>query len=326
MHYMKRSFFAALLACAIGALAPGGVLAPVKIDAADFHDETFREQMKEEAARNTAKSDPNATEDIVEDAGGKAEATAKADPNATEDIVEDAGAKPEAQAKAGYVLRGEKVYRVDGGMERLLEDVEPLGVSTEAGLWAWIKIDPETEGMEGSESGVQFFQGEDAKPSGFLPVEDMEVCAVHFSSLGDKLLIFTGTGTKQDVDFYLVDAANGSFVKKKSFASMGPAAWVDAHRFFFSAIDESRGFVGGHEGIWWASPSLYDTAEDEVIVIRKATATRNSAIIDCDPEAGTLTIMEMSVEDEKDWPDEDKVEFQELTLPIPAAGRSTLTR
>ena len=245
---------------------------------------------------------------------------AKADPDATEDIDEDAGGKPGAQAKTGYVLRDGKVYRVDGGKERLLENVEPQGISTEAGLWAWIMIDPETDGMEGSESGVQFFLGEDASPAGFLPVEDVEICAVHFSSLGDKLLIVAGAGSKQDVGFYLVDAANGGFVKKKSFASMGPAAWVDAHRFFFSAIDESKGFVGGHEGIWWASPSLYDTAEDEAIVIRKATATRNSAIIDYDPEAGTLTIMEMSVEDEKDWPDEDKVEFQELTLSIPAAG------
>ena len=248
------------------------------------------------------------------------EAKAKADPNATEDIIEDAGGKPKAQAKTGYVLRGGKAYRVDGGKEKLLANVEPHGVRTEAGLWAWIMIDPETDGMESSESGVQFFLGEDAKPAGFLPVEDVEVCAVRFSSLGDKLLTVVGTGARQDVGLYLVDAANGGFVKKRSFASMGPVAWVDVHRFFFSAIDESKGFVGGHEGIWWASPSLYDTAEDEAIVIRKATATRNSAIIDYDPEAGTLTIMEMSVEDEKDWPDEDKVEFQELTLSIPAAG------
>ena len=231
-----------------------------------------------------------------------------------------AGGKPKAQAKTGYALRGGKAYRVDGGKERLLANVEPHGVRTEAGLWAWIMIDPETDGMEGSESGVQFFLGEDAKPAGFLPVEDVEVCTVRFSSLGDKLLTIVGTVSRQDVGLYLVDAANGGFVKKMSFASMGPVAWVDAHRFFFSAIDESKGFVGGHEGIWWASPSLYDTAEDEAIVIRKATATRNSAIIDYDPEAGTLTIMEMSVEDEKDWPDEDKVEFQELTLSIPAAG------
>ena len=156
------------------------------------------------------------------------EAKAKADPNATEDIIEDAGGKPKAQAKTGYVLRGGKAYRVDGGKERLLANVEPHGVRTEAGLWAWIMIDPETDGMEGSESGVQFFLGEDAKPAGFLPVEDVEVCAVRFSSLGDKLLTVVGTGARQDVGLYLVDAANGGFVKKRSFASMGPVACTAA--------------------------------------------------------------------------------------------------
>ena len=50
MKNMKRRFFAALLACALGAFMPGGVWADVKIDARNFPDENFRQWVKENVA------------------------------------------------------------------------------------------------------------------------------------------------------------------------------------------------------------------------------------------------------------------------------------
>ena len=220
-----------------------------------------------------------------------------------------------------YVLKDGKVYRVDGGKETLLEDAEPERANTDKGLFSWILVDPDFEGMEGSEGGICFFLGEDEKPAGFLPIkEDAGASMLDFSPSGEKLLISHGIEAKQDLRYYVVDAAKKSFVKEKSFTSMGPFAWIDAHRFIFLAVDEGKGLRSGTEDTWWTSPSLYDSVEDHLTVIKEAEATKNYVIAASDFEEGTLVIIEYSVKDEKDWADEDKVEEKELTVPIPAAG------
>ena len=219
------------------------------------------------------------------------------------------------------VLKAGKVYRGDGGKEPLLEDAVPERAATDKGLFSWVLVDPDFEGMEGSEGGICFFLGEDEKPAGFLPIkEDAGACMLEFSPSGEKLLISHGVEAKQDLGLYLVDAAKKSFVRKKSFSSMGPSVWVDAHRFIFVAVDEGKGLRSGTEDTWWTSPSLYDSVEDQVIVIKEASSTKNYVIAASDFEEGALTLIEFSVKDEKDWADADKVEEKELTVPLPAAG------
>ena len=65
---------------------------------------------------------------------------------------------------------------------------------------------------------------------------------------------------------------------------------------------------------------LYDTVEDELIVIKEASATKNYLLAGFDHETGTLELHEVFVEDEKDWADGEKIEDREITVPIPAAG------
>lgn len=237
-------------------------------------------------------------------------------------------------AEGDYVLKGGKGYRVDKAKDRLIEMGENIRrpedegtfpciqrADTDAGLISCVLVDPEFEGMEGSEGGICFFLGEDEKPAGFLPIkEDAGASMLDFSPSGEKLLISHGIEAKQDLRYYVVDAAKKSFVKEKSFTSMGPFAWIDAHRFIFVAVDEGKGLRSGTEDTWWTSPSLYDSVEDHLTVIKEAEATKNYVIAASDFEEGTLVIIEYSVKDEKDWADEDKVEEKELTVPIPAAG------
>lgn len=222
-------------------------------------------------------------------------------------------------AEGDYLLKAAKVYRVDGGKERLLEDAEPQRQVTDAGLFSWILVDPEAEGMEGSESGIYLFLGED-RSAGFLPMKDAGSCMVELSPSGEKMLTSCGEEIKQDIGVYLVDAANKSFIKKKSLVGRIHPFWIDAHRFLFTAIDESKGLRGGAEDAWWYSAALYDTAEDELIVLKEATETRSYMVAGCDHDEGMAEISEASVKDEKDWANVDKIEYEDISVPIPAAG------
>ena len=230
-------------------------------------------------------------------------------------------------AEGDYILKDRQVYRVDGGKETLLEDEEAQWAGTDAGVWAMILVDPElSEEMKGSEAGIYFFRGEEAKPAGFLPMKNAGTCALEFSPSGEKVLISCGTDTKRDLGFYLIEDGC-RFVKKASFSSLGRFFWIDPHRFVFGNVDESKGprmkewTFRGNEG-WWCSVAMYDTLESELTVFEEATATstRNFVVTGCDDESGTLEIWEHFVKDEKDWEDEGKIEERDFRIPIPAAG------
>ena len=75
----------------------------------------------------------------------------------------------------------------------------------------------------------------------------------------------------------------------------------------------------GRFDLWWSSLALYDTGKEELTVLREASATRDYAIADYDGKSGALEIMESSVQDAKDWADEDKIEDKRFTLPLPGA-------
>ena len=239
-------------------------------------------------------------------------------------------------AEGDYVLKGGKGYRVDKAKDRLIEMGENIRrpedegtfpciqrADTDAGLISCVLVDPEFEGMEGSEGGIYFFLGE--KPAGFLPMKEAPICELHFSPSGEKLAIHHTDGEERwfAVDFYLVDAANKSFVKKASFFSERVIGfWTDPHRFAFTTIDKKKGFRPGSQNELWSSAALYDTVEEELIVLKEATATQNYVVVDCDLDAGTLKVIETSVKDEKDWDESSEGihELEALTIPIPAAG------
>lgn len=58
-------------------------------------------------------------------------------------------------AEGDYELKAGKVYRVDGGGERPLEDVEPQRADTDAGPWAWVLVDPGAGALTIWESSVK---------------------------------------------------------------------------------------------------------------------------------------------------------------------------
>ena len=232
-------------------------------------------------------------------------------------------------AEGDYILKDRQVYRVDGGKETLLEDEEAQWAGTDGtddGLWAWVLVDPDmTEEMQGSEGGIYFFRGADAKPAGFLPMKDSGSCVVELSPSGEKMLISRGGEAKRELGFYLVDTANKRFVKKAAFTSAGRFFWIDPHRFVFSSVDERKGpriknwEYRGNEG-WRCSVVLYDTIEGTRTVLKQATDTKNYIVTVCDEENGTLKIWEHFVKNVKDWNDEKKVKDRAFSIPIPAAG------
>lgn len=225
-------------------------------------------------------------------------------------------------AEGDYLLKVGKVYRVDGGRERPLEDTEPQRADTGAGPWAWVLVDPgESPEMEGSEGGVWFFRGKEERPAGFLPIEEEAgSCRLTFSPSGDKLLIAWGMEPIKHLSLYFIDKDKG-FVKKASFASQGPPFWVDPHRFAFTSVEPGKGARARDRfDLWWSSAKVYDSATGETAAVREASATRNYSVSGYDPEAGALTIWESSVKDEKDWGDDERTEEGEITVPVPAAG------
>ncbi len=229
-------------------------------------------------------------------------------------------------AVGDYILKGNQVYRVDGGKETLLEDEEPVWKGTDAGLLAWVLVDPEqTEEMKGSEGGIYFFQGEERKPAGFLPLKNAGTCALEPSPTGEKMLISRGSESKRQLELYDADLKNNRFVRKAEFVSAGRFFWVDPLRFVFNSVDERKGprvknwQYRGNEG-WRCSVVLYDTVEKSLTVLKQATDTRNYTVTECDGESGELEIWEHFVKKVKDWNDDTKVQSRDFRIPVPAAG------
>jgi hypothetical protein len=225
-----------------------------------------------------------------------------------------------AEELGGYILKDGKVYRVQDGEEKLLED-EPVNfANTDAGMYGWVLVDPEFEGMAGSKSGIHFFFGDDNEPFAFLPMKDAAACMMEFSPSGEKVLISRGTEIKQDLGYYEIDIAGKKFNKKKSFVSAGHSFWVDPHRFFFTSVDESKGARDNAGDQLWDSIAMYDSVFDELSILKEATETKDYFITGCDYDKGTVDVSESSVKNKKDWNNQDKIEYKELTVPIPAAG------
>ncbi|MCR5815182.1 MAG: hypothetical protein K6G15_11935 [Desulfovibrio sp.] len=225
-------------------------------------------------------------------------------------------------AQGDYLLKGGKAYRLTGGKEMPLKDCDVQSADTDAGLWSWILVDPaQSEAMKNSEGGVYFFQGKDKKPAGFLPIkEEAASCRLYFSPSGEKFLLSWGMEYIQHLSLYVIDKNKG-FVKKAEFNVMGPAFWIDPHRFAFNSINVKKGARAKDKfDLWWTSAALYDSAVDELIILKEATATKDYTISGYDEANASFAIMESSVKDTKDWGDEEKITDTEISVPTPAAG------
>ena len=229
---------------------------------------------------------------------------------------------PALAAEGDFILKGGQAYRVDGGKKTPLKNCEPQEAQTETGTWSWIRVDSgESEEMKGSENGVYFFHGKEGKPAGFIPIkEEASSCRIYFSPSGEKLLLSWGMEYIQHLSLYVIDKNKG-FINKASFDIAGPPIWIDHHRFIFNSVNTSKGLrAEGKFDSWWTSVVLYDSAIDERIVIKEATATKDYSINDYNDSDGSIIILESSVKNKNDWKDDDKVKDVEIKVPAPAAG------
>lgn len=213
-----------------------------------------------------------------------------------------------ARAAVGdYILKGEQVYRVDGGEERLCPDLEPEWVATDAGEWAWVKVHPlctyHPELMQGTESGVYFFRGKQGTPAGFAPVTSNIIHAPNFSPSGEMVLVsyYENVRAQQDnLELYLIDGKG--FTRQASFPSLmaQPEYWVDRQRFAFTMLDKSksqrREMKGGAMKPWWPhSAVLYDAARGRLTILRESTEARDYTDVEYDSESHTLLIQDDEV-------------------------------
>ena len=223
-------------------------------------------------------------------------------------------------AEGDFILKGEKAFLIKSGKKTLVKDCITQSVRTDAGIRSWILVD--AKDVEGAESGIYLFMGKENRPAGFLPIkEEVSSCDVVFSPSGEKLLISRNkdTGYIKLVSLYFLDKNKG-LVKKASFEMMGLPVWIDYHRFVFTSVDSTKKVCSENQCTPWNSVALYDSAVEDLIFLKKATATAVYTFLKYDKENDSVEIYESSVRNEKDWYDEDKIRYTTFTLPIPAAG------
>ena len=221
-----------------------------------------------------------------------------------------------------YVLEEGEVFRVKSDGKR--QKIEDVGI-TEAGLNGgaggsiyWFSVDPnENEAMEGSESGIYFFDA-NGKPLFYMPYEDAGmVGSVLFSNDGKQIVLDVGTWVVRE--FILFDFKNTKV--KTSFTGMGELVWLDDYRFAFAMVEpdaEPRQSATDFDG--WTSIMVYDTAIKELTPIIKATETANYTIIGVVREKEELIVTETSVKTKQEWADYEKYQEKEISVPFPAAG------
>ena len=101
----------------------------------------------------------------------------------------------------------------------------------------------------------------------------------------------------------------------------GEAEWLDdGFRFVLTHIDGTRdnGFFPGLSYGLRLSVILYDSALNELIMLKKATDTKNFSFSSI--SKGKVNIKETSVKSVKDWNVEDKIKERNISVPRPAAG------
>ena len=209
------------------------------------------------------------------------------------------------------------LYMANGKQFEGAEVVEDM---IEGGSIYWLAVDPAADGTneglyKGWEGGIYFFGG-DGKFASMLKREGAQMCYVILSPDGKQFILSDGTYVDREYLLYTFDG----FELKKSFVGIG-GGWIDSYRFAYSIIDGSKS--ARHEYADFSGPLsvvVYDSAVDLLTIAAEATATEDFMMNSVDAENGELVIMKLSVEDEGDWGDEEKLEIENIRVPIPAAG------
>jgi hypothetical protein len=111
--------------------------------------------------------------------------------------------------------------------------------------------------------------------------------------------------------------------KKTEIPGMrGTASWIDAGRFVVTRIDDVRETESGIFSTYALrlSAVMYDTAAEETVVLKEATATQNFWCRELTDDGASITVWEDYVESEKDWGDDEKINTREIKVEIPPAG------
>lgn len=205
----------------------------------------------------------------------------------------------------------------------LLENVwaSQVGGSAEWADYFWFAVGPETTGNEAAEPAIILEKV--GEVGVFLPMPEAETCnAVWGAPDGKKLLL------SFDVDEFFSDLVLYDLIEQemgKRFRGVGWATWMDAYRFAYTTYDRSRthGREDYPDGDPWSSVAVYEIFEDEEVepyVVRQGTETENYSLDDVDEQNAELIIRKESVRTLKDWQDRDRIMYEDIREPFPAAG------
>ncbi|MCL1940448.1 MAG: hypothetical protein FWG09_00790, partial [Synergistaceae bacterium] len=211
------------------------------------------------------------------------------------------------------------LYRVDqNGQKKQVEAAEVVEAAVKGGKIYWLAVDPEFDGEDEEmfrswRSGIYFFGG-DGKFISCLEKEDPQMSYIIFSPDGKQFVLDSGTYVDRDYKLYAFDGLK----LKKEFYGLSELEWLDPARFVFTLIDGKHGARSSNADIpGWTSVVVYDSASGSIKTLAAATKTEDYMLDAVNISAKELSITKYSVKNEKDWSNEDKIEEQEISLPIP---------
>jgi len=179
----------------------------------------------------------------------------------------------------------------------------------------WLAVNPEAEEIyKGWQGGIYFFDDEGEFIS-LVEKEDAHRTWVEFSPDGEQFILDSGTYVDREYLLYDFD----SFKLKKTFYGIA-LAWLDPVRFVFTLIDTPKGErYEGADFPGWLSVVVYNSGTDSLTATVEATKTEDFMMERVDGRTGELVITKFSVNDEKDWKDEDtgKIKTEEIRVPVP---------
>ena len=179
----------------------------------------------------------------------------------------------------------------------------------------WLAVDPEAEEIyKGWQGGIYFFDDEGEFIS-LVEKENAHQTWVEFSPDGEQFILSSGTYVDREYLLYDFDG----FKFKKTFYGIG-LEWLDPVRFVFTLIDVQKGArYGGADFPGWLSVVVCDSGVDSLTTVVEATKTEDFMMKEVDGNTGEIIITKFSVNDEKDWKDEDagKIKTEEIRVPVP---------
>jgi hypothetical protein len=211
-----------------------------------------------------------------------------------------------------FLLKDGKVFKNKTALECEVHEIEGKGA-----FRFWSAFGPETsEAVAENETGVCLFSAKGACVRFVALDSENEAQDVLPSADGKAFVLVTGSGMRADVFFNVY--GEGAEKLAELSGVLGQIVWLDAGRFAFARIDDTRE-VDAAAGNWLkTSLVLYDTAAKKETVLKKATDKLNYAEPALTPGENSITVTEEAVKSAKEWKNDDKVKRKEIKVPIPA--------